>query len=285
MRATGKRSNTSRTTGGSSGGRRLAPAVLLCVLWVLGAPGGAGALDMLTLWRQPELPLRLETGAWADYRTQVMAGGRRESGLTRVACLGRRGDGADAPWILEMVPLQEGPDGTCTPVPADGVQLTVAASILGREGTLLDHVLEARRWQDDRWEPFDRQDLRRDPLLASSLEQDFVAGRVQVDPPTTRVIQGRELLCDQFTLAAADTQVAALPAGRMIQVTSREIAVAVHPEVPFLGLAYAAERVRSASSLDPPSSRLRPPPPQVRVEVMELVAYGTGAVAALGRPD
>lgn len=240
---------------------------------------------MLTLWRQPELPLRLETGAWADYRTQVMSGGRRESGLTRIACLGRKGDGTDAPWILEMVPLEEGPGGVCTPLPADGVQLTVAASITGRTGTLLDHVLEARRWLDGRWEPFDRQELRSDPLLSSSLEQDFVAGRVQQDPPTTRVIQGRELLCAQFTLAAADTQVAALPAGRMIQVTTREIAVAVHPDVPFLGLAYAAERVRSESSLDPPSSRLRPPPAQVRVEIMELVAYGTGAKAALGRPD
>ena len=156
------------------------------------------------------------------------------------------------PGSWRWCPWQEGPDGTCTPLPADGVQLTVAASILGRDGSLLDHVLEARRWLDGRWEPFDRQDLRRDPLLASSLEQDFVAGRVQADPPTTRVIGGRELLCDQFTLAAADTQVAALPAGRMIQVTSREIAVAVHPEVPFLGLAYAAERVRAESSLGSP---------------------------------
>ena len=67
MRPTGKRSNTS-------------PLVGLTLVWVtcgLVAPGAqpACALDVFTLWRQPELPLRMEEGAWADYRSQVMAGG------------------------------------------------------------------------------------------------------------------------------------------------------------------------------------------------------------------
>lgn len=285
MRPTGRRSSTRRGSLREARGRRPAPAALLLALGLLAAGGTAHALDVFTLWRQPELPLRLEAGAWADYRTQVMSGGRRESGATRVACLGRAGDGADAPWILELVPLAERDDGTLVPVADDGVRLEVAAAVAGRGGALLDHVLEARRWRDGRWHPFSRQELREDPLLASSLEHDFVADEVRADPPTTRVVQGRELLCDQFVLTAADTQAADLPAGRMIQVTTREIAAAVHADVPFLGLAYAAERVRSESRLDPPSRRLRPPAPQVRVEIMELVAWGTGAKAVLGRPD
>ena len=44
-----------------------------------------------------------------------------------------------------------------------------------------------------------------------------------------------ELLCRQLVLTAADTAVADLPAGRMIQETVREISVAVHDEVPFPG--------------------------------------------------
>jgi hypothetical protein len=150
---------------------------------------------------------------------------------------------------------------------------------------LLDHVLEARHWQDGAWTPYDREDLRRDPLLASSLEHDFVAGEVRREPSTTRVVQGREFLCAQFTLVAADTQSAELPAGRMIQVTAREVTAAVNSDIPFLGLAYVAERVRAESRLDPPSPRFKAPPPQVRVEVMELVAYGTGATPLLGAPD
>jgi len=252
---------------------------------VLGAAGPACALDVLTLWRQPELPLRLAAGAWADYRTQVMTGGRRETGATRIACLGRDGDGDDAAWIIELVPLAEQADGTREPVGDDGVRLKLAPSVTRRTGTLLDHVREAQRWTGDGWVPFSREELQRDPLLSSSLEHEFVADEVRRDPPTTRVIDGRELLCDQFTLSAADTQTADLPAGRMIQVTTREIAAAVNAEIPFLGLAYAAERVRAESRLDPPSRRFKAPPPQVRVEVMELVGYGTDAKEALGRPD
>jgi hypothetical protein len=99
------------------------------------------------------------------------------------------------------------------------------------------------------------------------------------------VVQGREMLCEQFVLTSADTLAADLPAGRMIQVTTREIAAAVARDVPFLGLAYAAERSRSESRLDPPSRRFKAPPPQVRVEIMELVAFGTGARPVLGAPD
>ncbi len=263
----------------------MAPAALLLSVVVVLAPGAARALDLLTLWQQPELPLRLEAGAWADYRTQVMAGGRRESGATRIACLGRAGGGDDASWILELVPLAETDPGVLVPVPGEGVRLEVAPSILDRKGELLDHVRTARRLADGRWEAYDRAALRADPLLSSSLEQGFLADEVRRDPATTRVVQGRELLCDQFVLAAADTQAADLPAGRMIQVSTREIAAAVSAEVPFLGLTYAAERTRAESRLDPPSRRFKAPAPQVRVEILELVAFGTDARPLLGGAD
>ena len=71
----------------------------------------------------------------------------------------------------------------------------------------------------------------------------------------------------------------------MIQITTREITAAVNREIPFLGVAYAAERVRSESKLDPPSPKFSPPPPQVRVEVMELVGFGFQALPTLHDGD
>ena len=270
MRPTGKRSNTSRT-------RR--PATLLLAALLLGAPP-ASALDVFTLWRQPGIPFSMTEGAWADYRTQVMAAGRREHGITRLACLDRAGGTDDETWVLEILPLVENPGGTRTPVPGEGVRLRVERSLAARQGSLLDAIREARHWRDGQVAILTRQELRENPLVAASLEDAFLAGMVQDQGPTTRVVETRELLCRQMVLTAADTAVADLPAGRMIQETLREISVAVHPEVPFLGLVYVAERVRSESRLDPPSRRFRPPAPQVRVEIMELVGFGLGATPA-----
>jgi len=237
---------------------------------------------VFTLWRQPEVPLRIAEGDWADYRTQVMTGGRRQQGATRIACV----DASDPEtWVLELLPLEEHEDQRCTPLPGQGVRLTVRRSLAAREGSLLDAVVSAHHWLDGQSSVMSREQLREDPLLSASLEEEFVADEVRRDEPTTRVIAGLELLCDQFTMTAVDTQAAALPAGRMIQSTTREVTAAVHGDIPFLGLAYAAERVRSESQLDPPSSRFRPPPPQVRVEIMELVNFGTGAKAVLPAPD
>ena len=285
MRRTGRRSSTEPAPRLAPRGRRPASAALAFVAVLVLAAPAARALDIFTLWRQPEAPLRLEAGAWADYRTQVMAGGRRETGISRIACLGRESAAADAPWILELVPLSEAADGKREPVAGEGVRLRVDPGIAARTGTLLDHVLEARHWRDGAWQPYDREDLRRDPLLASSLDHDFLASEVTPEPPTTRIVAGRELLCDQFALTAADTQTAELPAGRMIQVTTREVSAAVNAEIPFLGLAYVAERVRSESRLDPPSRRFRDPAAQIRVEVMELVGYGRDAKPLLGAQD
>ncbi len=243
------------------------------------------ALDVFTLWRQPELPLRLEEGAWVDYRTQVMAGGRREHGLTRLACLGRDGAGPGAPWILEILPLGEMEDGTRVPVAEDGVRLRVRPSLTDRRGSLLDAVIEAHQWRDGRATVLTLEQLRGNPLIAASLEDEFLADTVETGSPTTRVIEGRELLCEQLVLTATDTTIADMPAGRVIQTARREISVAVNAAAPFLGLIYVAERVRAESRLDPPSRRFRDPPAQVRVEIMELVGYGTGAKPVLGGLD
>ena len=76
-----------------------------------------------------------------------------------------------------------------------------------------------------------------------------------------------------------------LPAGEMRQISTVEISAAVNPEVPFLGLAYAAERVRAESTLNPPNNRFQAPPPRIRVEIMELVGYGTDAKPELPALD
>ncbi len=275
MRATGKRSNTDP--------RRWLLTGRVAALLV-GAPP-ACALDLFTLWRQPELPLSIREGAWVDYRTQVMTGGRSEQGITRLACMDRDHGTDDEAWVLEILPLYEHADGTRSPLPGEGVRLRVSRGLARREGRLLDSVLEARHWRDGEVVPLSQEELREDPLIAASLEDAFLAGVVEQQEPTTRVIEGRELLCRQLVLTVADTSVADLPAGRMIQETVREISVAVHDEVPFLGLAYVAERVRSESRLDPPSRRFRPPAPQVRVEIMELVAFGQGALPEFPPPN
>lgn len=251
------------------------------LLVALLAAGPASALDVFTLWRQPEIPLRLEEGAWVDYRTQVMAGGRREHGATRLACLGRAGAGADASWILEILPLAEPEPGRLVPVREGGVRLEVAPDLLAREGRLLDLVRSALQWRDGVPGELSLEQLRENPLLASSLEDEFLAEEVARKHATTRVVSGRELLCEQLVLTADDSVAEELPAGRVLQETVREISVAVQAEVPFLGLVYVAERVTSESRLDPPSDRFRDPPPQVRVEIMELVGFGTGAKAVL----
>jgi hypothetical protein len=239
------------------------------------------ALDVFTLWNQPEIPLNLVEGAWVEYQMQVMAGGRQETGLTRVVCLGRDKD----TWLLELLPLDEAEDGARTPVPGEGAQLRLSVAALESRGHLLDAVVEAVQWRNGVAENVSLAELRNDPLVAASLDSEFRPQETEEEDPTTRVISTRQFLCRQFVMSAADTQSVDLPAGRMVQVTTREISAAVNAEIPFLGVAYAAERIRSDSHLDPPSDRMGPPPPRIRVEVMELVGLGTGATAVLVAVD
>ncbi len=276
MRPIGKRSNTRRR------GRHL--TVALAILWCLSGARPVRALDVFTLWRQPEIPLHIAEGSWVEYRTQVMAGGRREESITRIVCLDRAHGSDDETWLLELLPLEE-VEGQTRPIAGEGVQLRISRELLNRQGTFLDAIVEAVQWRGGRAHEISPSDLREDPLVAATLASDFIPDRIERKDPTTRVVQGVQFMCDQFVMTAADTQIADLPAGRMIQVTSREIVAAVHGDVPFLGLTYVSERVRADSRLDPPSRRFKAPAARVRVEVMELVAYGHGAQPVLGSAD
>ncbi len=276
MQRIGKKSNTSRT------GHHLLVAMVL-ISCLLGARP-VRALDVFTLWRQPEIPLQIAEGSWVEYRTQTMAGGRREEGITRVVCLDRDSGSDEKTWLLELLPLVE-EDGVTHPLAGEGVQLRISRELLNREGTFLAAIVEAVQWRGGKAQKISPAELREDPLVAATLASDFVPDSVVQKDPTTRVVQGVQFLCDQFVMAAADTQVADLPAGRMLQFTTREIVAAVNAEAPFLGLTYVSERVRAESRLDPPSRRFKAPAARTRVEVMELVAYGHESEPFLGAVD
>lgn len=269
-----------RRTGKRSGTRSLpapAAALLAAILLTTAVVPGATALDFFTLWRQPQIPLRIREGAWIDYRAQVMAGGRREESLMRLSCL-ERADGSDErTWVLELLPLTHDESGARVPVAGEGTRLRVSRDLLRRQGTLLEAVLEVRQWRDGQSRILDPRELQDDPLVSASLTAEFRADRIETGAPTTRVIDGRQLLCRQFVFSAADSQGADLPAGRMIQISTWEITAAVDSTIPFLGLAFVAERVRAESRLDPPSRRFSPPAPRAKVEIMECLAFGSGA--------
>ncbi len=237
----------------------------------------ARPLDFFTLWQRPELPLNLEAGTWADYRRQALAGGRRTDDLLRVQCLGkdRRGN-----WVLEVLPLVQTAPEVVGVVPGEGLRLHLAPAVAERRDAIVNVVEEVRLWRDGAMRVLDRQEWRQDPLVTASFSGDFRPTAVQERPATVRVIGDRELTCRQLLFAAADTQAANLPQGRMIQAASQEVAAEVHQDIPLLGLAYVAERVRFESWLDPPGDR-RLPPPQVRIEMLECFAFGRGATSGL----
>lgn len=280
MRRTGKRSNTSR----SAGTAVIATAVLglfLPGIMVSWAPP-CRALDVFTLWNRPELPLMLDEGVWADYRTQVMAGGRREENTLRVACTGRDGDGA---WIIELLPMDEVEPSVLVHREGEGVRLVLDAERVARRDDLLEAVRQVTRWRGGVPEKISPAQLREDPLVAASLDAAFEPDVVEPKKDATRIVRERELMCRQFVMTSTATDSVDLPAGTMVQTTTREVTAAVHGDVPFLGVAYAAERVRAESRLDPPSERFDPPAPRVRVEVMELVDFGDGATPSLPEGD
>ena len=152
MRPTGKRSNISGPLqrrfrpdpefpgpAGFTVPRSVHLALLVVLFFLNDSP--AYALDFFTLWRQPNIPLRIVEGSWADYRTQVMAGGRRETNLVRISCLGRRFGSDDESWIIELLYLEEREDGSMVPLSGQGTRLRVSREILKRTGQLMDLVL------------------------------------------------------------------------------------------------------------------------------------------------
>ena len=71
---------------------------------------------------------------------------RRESGIIRVACVGRT-EGSEGGWVMELLPLNEDADGL-HPVPGEGVRLVLDARLTDRQGDLLDLVRTVTRWTD-----------------------------------------------------------------------------------------------------------------------------------------
>lgn len=264
--------------GAPGGARPIGPALLMALWLAFSLPAGAAcALDLFTLWQRPELPLNLAAGHWADYRRLALADGRRTDDLLRIQCLERDEEGG---WILEVVPLVETAPDVFTVVPGEGLRLHLTEAVARRRDGILQVVREVHLWRDGAAQLLDRGRWRQDPLVTASFSGDFRPDLVRESPPTVRVIGGRELECRQLEFAAADTQQAVLPQGRLIQATSQEVSAAVHQDIPLLGLAYVSERLRSESWLDPPSRR-RLPPPQVRIEILECIAFGSGASALL----
>lgn len=258
---------------------RIMGALALILTFLPAVP--AHALDLFTLWRQQEIPLRLEEGSWVDYRSQVMAGGRREEGLTRMVCLSRADGSDDKTFLLEILPLEELKDGSLQPMDGQGAQVRLSRDVLTRQGTLMQAIVTVRLWQDGQAREVSPEELRDDPLISTSFTSNFVPDEVINQQSTTRIVAGRQFTCRQWILASADTQSVVMPAGKMNQISTREIAAAVHEDIPFLGLAYASERVRAVSTLDPPNRKVKVPPARIRVEVMELVGFGDGARAHL----
>lgn len=246
---------------------------------LLSLAASAGALDLFTLWQRPELPLNLAAGLRADYRRQALAEGRRTDDILRVQCLGRDDDGH---WVLEVLPLVELAPDSLVVVPGEGLRLHLGPAFTAREGRLTDAVVAVHLWRDGEPTELDQREWRRDPLVTASFSGEFDPDTVTERGRTVRVIGDRELACRQLEFAAADTQRATLPAGAMVQVSTQEVAAAVHPDIPLLGLAYVTERLRAESTLDPPSDRFPTPPPQVRVEMLECLAFGNDAEPVFG---
>ncbi len=226
------------------------------------------------------IPLNMIVGSWADYSTVTLTGGRRSEDLVRIQCVGRAQEAPARGWVVELLPLQE-VDGTLAVIPGEGLSLQISQEILRREADLVDVIQKVVRWQDGEPRELSPAEWREDPLVEASLVREFQPESVEFLGGAVRVVRGQELACDQFQMTAADTQAIELPAGRLEQVTRWEVTAAISAHIPFLGIAFAAERTRAESHLDPPSERFEPPPPATRVETLELIAYGNRATPQL----
>jgi hypothetical protein len=257
-------------------GRLFQPAVAVAavILLALVPVKPAQALDLFTLWQQPEIPLQMTEGTWVDYRGQTMSGGRSKVSLTRIACLSMDDGSDNESWILEIYPLIEQRDGTLVAEPGQGVRLRLSRDVLAREGSLMDGVTHVQQWQNGVKTELSKDEWRNDPLVSVSLSGSFSPQTVETGSPTTRFISGRQLLCDPFVYTEADTQSVVLPAGKMTQTRSHVITASVNSEIPFLGLAYITEKVTAESKMSPPNKRFSDPMPSITVEIMELVGYG-----------
>lgn len=237
----------------------------------------AASLDLFTLWHAAAGSLSIAPGDRVDYRNVTIEQGRRRTELVRLQCVGEDG----GHWLLELLPLREGPDGL-HPLPGEGWRLELAKTAATARGGLDEHVGRVVHWLEGEPRTVDAAEWREDPLLQASLAVDFHPESREVRPRTTRVVAGRDLLCDQMVLVDRDTSRVELPRGVLLQIHVREVSASYEASVPFLGVVHAAERAETRASVEPAGSRPLPPP-RVRVETMELVDFGRDAVAWLGR--
>jgi len=252
--------------------------VPVVVLWaVLASAAAACALDLFTLWRHDDATLNVHVGDRVDYRSLTIDQGRRQSEVVRLQCVGE-----DAvAWVLELLPLVDDDSGL-HPIPGEGWRLRLSRSAGENRGRFEDHVLGVEQWLDGEPRSVPMEEWRSDPLLQTILSSEFTPESCQDLGQTTRVVSGRDLLCDRVMLADRDTSLIELPRGNLLQVHVREVSASFHADIPFLGVAHAAERSETSSEIQPAGSR-RAPPPRIRIETMELVDFGRDAKPWLGQ--
>ena len=114
-------------------------------------------------------------------------------------------------------------------------------------------------------------------MLASTFSSVLPVNGLEEKDKTVRVVSGVELMCRQYVVAVRDTNTVALPRGEMKQFLYKEVGVAVHENIPFFNIAYAAERINTETSIVPKGRGRSAPPPVSRVQVMELIGFGRRA--------
>jgi hypothetical protein len=247
-----------------------------CLLCMLAGSHPALALDVFSLWRQPELAIEIFDGAWVEYRTQTVEGGKRSIEYTRLQCVGENG----SYWTIEAVPMEE-TGNRLQPIPGEGWRFELSRTVLEREGNLLDYINTVIHWEGGTATSLSGEQWRDDPLLATSFPSGLPLSGLEEKDGTVRVVSGVELMCRQYVVAVHDTNTVALPRGEMKQYLYKEVGVAVHENVPFFNIAYAAERINTETAIIPQGRSRRPPPPTSRVQIMELVGYGRSAESTL----
>lgn len=252
--------------------------VTLAILMTGSLP--AAALDLFTLWRQPMLPLNMTVGGWADYSSISHSRGQRNENLVRIQCVEHYGSDETGGWVVELLPLGL-VDQRREPLPGEGLRLYFSQRLLRRDAPLMDVVEKVERWEGGQGSVLDPTEWRENPFVSSSLRAEFTPDSSELISSSVRVVDTLELLCDHFQMTALDTQRVQLHQGHLEQVSSWEITAAVNDKIPFLGVAFAAERTHAESRLDPPSERFTAPAPVTKVETMELVAFGDGALPCL----
>ncbi len=243
----------------------------------MGTAPAALALDLFTLWQHEDIVLSIQPGDRVDYRSTTFEQGRRRSEVIRLQCVGEDDDA----WTLELLPLVENESGL-HPITGEGWRLRLTRSTSKDRGRFEEQLLSVEQWIEGEPHSVSMSKWRSDPLLQSVLKSEFVPESREDLGQTTRVVAGHDLLCSRVVLADRDTSLIELPRGDLLQIHIREISASFHADVPFLGVAHAAERSETRSEVKPAGSR-KSPPPRVRIETMELVDFGRDAVPWLGR--